>query len=529
MARLLHELILEQAERRPGAAAIVHRQTTLDYAELTSLIQGVARGLLALGLNRAERVAVYLPKRLETVAAMFGTALAGGVFVPINPLLKPEQVAYILRDCTVRVLVTAGDRVEWLQPLLADCPDLHSLVLVDGPVAAPRPTRPVQIMNWPALLTADTGRSQARMIDSDVAAILYTSGSTGKPKGVVLSHRNLLAGAYSVAEYLDNRAEDRILAVLPFSFDYGLSQLTTAFVAGARTVLMDYLLPRDVIATVAREGITGLAAVPPLWVQLAPLPWPEAAADCLRYITNSGGAMPRATLDALRRSLPKTRPFLMYGLTEAFRSTCLPPAELDRRPNSIGKAVPNAEVLVVREDGTPCAPGEPGELVHRGPLVALGYWNDPAKTAERFRPVPGQNPGLPIPELAVWSGDTVRIDEDGFLYFLGRKDDLIKTSGYRVSPTEVEEVLYSSGQIAEAAALGIPHNALGQAIVAVVKPLREANFSTGRLIAHCKQHLPNFMVPLQVVPRNRDLPRNPNGKIDRKALVEELRGLFQEG
>ena len=529
MARLLHELILEQAERRPGAAAIVHRQTTLDYAELTSLIQGVARGLLALGLNRAERVAVYLPKRLETVAAMFGTALAGGVFVPINPLLKPEQVAYILRYCTVRVLVTAGDRVEWLQPLLADCPDLHSLVLVDGPVAAPRPTRPVQIMNWPALLTADTGRSQARMIDSDVAAILYTSGSTGKPKGVVLSHRNLLAGAYSVAEYLDNRAEDRILAVLPFSFDYGLSQLTTAFVAGARTVLMDYLLPRDVIATVAREGITGLAAVPPLWVQLAPLPWPEAAADCLRYITNSGGAMSRATLSALRQSLPKTQPFLMYGLTEAFRSTCLPPAELDRRPNSIGKAVPNAEVLVVREDGTPCAPGEPGELVHRGPLVALGYWNDPAKTAERFRPVPGQNPGLPIPELAVWSGDTVRIDEDGFLYFLGRKDDLIKTSGYRVSPTEVEEVLYSSGQIAEAAALGIPHNALGQAIVAVVKPLREANFSTGRLIAHCKQHLPNFMVPLQVVPRNRDLPRNPNGKIDRKALVEELRGLFQEG
>jgi acyl-CoA synthetase (AMP-forming)/AMP-acid ligase II len=289
---------------------------------------------------------------------------------------------------------------------------------------------------------------------------------------------------------------------------------------------MDYLLPRDVVNTVAREGITGLAAVPPMWVQLAQLEWPQAAVDSLRYITNSGGAMPRATLDALRRSLPKTAPFLMYGLTEAFRSTYLPPAEIDRRPDSMGKAIPNAEILVVREDGTPCAPGEPGELVHRGALVGLGYWNDPVKTAERYRPAPGQNPGLPIPELAVWSGDTVRMDEEGFLYFIGRKDDMIKTSGYRVSPTEVEEVIYSSGQVAEAAALGIPHPGLGQAVVAVIKPLRE-DFNENELITHCKQHLPNFMVPLQVIARANDLPRNPNGKIDRKRLVEELSGLFE--
>ena len=359
-----------------------------------------------------------------------------------------------------------------------------------------------------------------------MAAILYTSGSTGKPKGVVLSHRNMLAGAYSVAEYLGNHADDRLLAVLPFSFDYGLSQLTTAFVVGARAVLMDYLLPRDVVNTVTREGITGLAAVPPMWVQLAQLEWPQAAVDSLRYITNSGGAMPRATLDTLRRSLPKTAPFLMYGLTEAFRSTYLPPVEIDHRPDSMGKAIPNAEILVVREDGTPCAPGEPGELVHRGALVGLGYWNDPVKTAERYRPAPGQNPGLPIPELAVWSGDTVRMDEEGFLYFIGRKDDMIKTSGYRVSPTEVEEVIYGSGQVAEAAALGIPHPGLGQAVVAVIKPLRE-DFNENELITHCKQHLPNFMVPLQVTARSGDLPRNPNGKIDRKRLVEELSNLFE--
>lgn len=527
MARLLHELILEQAERRPDAAAIVHRQTTLDYAQLTDLVQKTARGLLALSLNRAERVAMYLPKRTEAVAALFGAACAGGVFVPINPLLKPEQVAYILRDCNVRILITAGDRAELLEPLLVDCPDLRSLVLVDESVPPAAPAHHWQTLSWSSLLAADDSRPLARCIDIDIAAILYTSGSTGKPKGVVLSHRNMLAGAYSVAEYLDNQPEDRLLAVLPFSFDYGLSQLTTAFVAGARAVLMDYLLPRDVVATVAREGVTGLAAVPPMWVQLAMLEWPAAAVDSLRYITNSGGAMPRATLAALRRALPKTTPFLMYGLTEAFRSTYLPPVELDRRPDSIGKAIPNAEILVVREDGTLCAPGEPGELVHRGALVGLGYWNDSAKTAERYRPAPGQNPGLPIPELAVWSGDTVRSDEEGFLYFIGRKDDMIKTSGYRVSPTEIEEVLYSSGQAAEAAALGIPHPALGQAVVAVIKPLREA-FNESELIAYCKQHLPNFMVPLQIIARATDLPRNPNGKIDRKSLVEELRDLFPE-
>lgn len=526
MARLLHELILDQAGRRPDATAIVHRQATLDYAGLAQQIQSTARGLLALGLKRSERVAIYLPKRRETVVALFGTASAGGAFVPINPLLKPEQVAYILRDCNVRVLVTARDRADALNLHLAECSDLHTLVLVDE-TAAPPYSYPIQTLSWTALSAAAGGRSPPRAIDVDMAAILYTSGSTGKPKGVVLSHRNMVAGAHSVAEYLDNRADDRILAVLPFSFDYGLSQLTTAFVAGARAVLMDYLLPRDVIVTVVREGITGLAAVPPMWVQLAQLDWPLAAAENLRYITNSGGAMPRATLAALRRVLPKTMPFLMYGLTEAFRSTYLPPEEIDRRPDSIGKAIPNAEILIVREDGAPCAPGEPGELVHRGSLVAQGYWNDPVKTAERFRPAPGQNPGLPLVELAVWSGDTARADEEGFLYFIGRKDDMIKTSGYRVSPTEIEEVLYGSGRIAEGAALGIPHPALGQAVVAVVKPLRD-DFTESELINHCKQCLPNFMVPLRIVIRQADLPRNANGKIDRKILAGELRDLFPE-
>lgn len=522
MLMLYADLLLHQAEHRPEAIALCYRDSHWTYAALAEQTRAVAHGLRALGLARQERVAVYLPKRIETVTALYGTSLAGGTFVPVNPLLKPEQVGYILNDCNVRVLVTARDRYRLLAPILATCHDLHSVILID---AEDEPAAPgLRMLGWQALLTAPT-QPLPRGIDLDMAAILYTSGSTGRPKGVVLSHRNLVCGAESVAQYLGNNPDDRILAVLPLSFDAGLSQLNTAFVAGARAVLLDYLLPQDVLKTAAREGITGITAVPPLWIQLAALAWPAQAQQSIRYIANTGGHMPRATLDKLRQALPHTTPFLMYGLTEAFRSTYLPPEELDRRPDSIGKAIPNADILVVREDGSPCAAGEPGELVHRGSLVALGYWNDPIKTAERFRPAPGRASGLVMPEIAVWSGDTVRTDEDGFLYFVGRKDDMIKTSGYRVSPTEIEEVIYASGQAAEAAALGIPHPVLGQAIVVVIKPLDPALFDSEIIISHCRQTLPNFMIPARITSRD-TLPRNPNGKIDRKQLASELQHLF---
>ena len=235
--------------------------------------------------------------------------------------------------------------------------------------------------------------------------------------------------------------------------------------------------------------------------------------------------MPRTTLATLKATLPYTRVYLMYGLTEAFRSTYLPPEEVDSRPDSMGKAIPNAEVLVVREDGTPCAPGEPGELVHRGALVAMGYWNNPEKTAVRFRPTPNQDRALVLPESAVWSGDTVRMDEDGYLYFVGRRDDMIKTSGYRVSPTEVEEVAYASGLISEASAIGISHPDLGQAIVLVAIAKHSNQQDTDAVLAECKRRLPNFMVPARIVWRD-ILPKNPNGKIDRKSLATEFQGLF---
>ncbi len=525
MPILLHHFIEQSAARTPEALALIHKKQQYSYEALWQQIRSTADGFTTHGLTTGERVAVLLPKLPQTVFALFGTARAGGVFVPVNPLLKPQQVAYILQDCNVRILVTSSDRLKLLEPSLQACHDLRSIVLVDErPVQLDKPLA-VDLRRWSDLSECPE-TEMPRRIDTDMVSILYTSGSTGNPKGVVLSHKNMVAGAESVAEYLGNTSKDRLLAVLPFSFDYGLSQMTTAFSVGASVVLMDYLLPRDVIRTVAAHEVTGLAAVPPLWNQLADLEWPPEAAASLRYLTNSGGAMPKATTAKLRASLPKTDFFLMYGLTEAFRSTYLPPEQVDIRPDSMGKAIPNAEILVVREDGSECAPGEPGELVHRGSLVALGYWNDPQKTNERFKPAPGQPSGIPLVEIAVWSGDQVRRDEEGFLYFISRKDEMIKTSGYRVSPTEIEEVLYSSGLVKEVAALGIAHPTLGQGIVLAVTGA-EGNSDRETIIAHCKSELPNFMVPQEVF-FHEALPRNQNGKIDRKKLSGEYLHIFQQ-
>ncbi|GIK83282.1 MAG: acyl-CoA ligase (AMP-forming), exosortase A system-associated [Alphaproteobacteria bacterium] len=527
MSNLLGELPLRTADHHPERAALAFGAETLSYGQLGAAIEAAAAALLSLGLQRTARVGIWIEKRLETAVAIFGAARAGCVFVPINPLLKAEQAAYIARDCNVEVLITNAPRAAGFGPMLAQCPDLRHVVVVGvDPGAEPR-LQGVEVSSWTGFLSAaSTTARLPRIIDVDMAGILYTSGSTGKPKGVVLSHRNVVEGARSVSTYLENTPDDRLLAVLPLSFDYGLSQLTTSFLVGAKVVLHNYLLAQDVIRAMVRERITGLAAVPPLWIQLAALDWPASVDEHLRYFTNSGGAMPTATLAELRRRVPRAKPFLMYGLTEAFRSTYLPPEEVDRRPTSMGKAIPNAEILVVREDGSECAPGEPGELVHRGALVSMGYWNDPEKTVERFKPLPGQRRELVLTELAVWSGDTVKKDEEGFLYFVSRRDEMIKTSGYRVSPTEIEEVVYRSGLVAEVAAFGVDHPALGQAIVLVAQPAEGKSADSKALIDACKAQLPAFMVPAHIDWLDSALPRNANGKIDRKTLAGERARLF---
>jgi len=524
METLLHHLPGNAALRAPERTALIHGERTLDYGALYEAIEAFASGLMHLGVARGERVGIFLEKRFETVIASFGTAAAGAVFAPVNPLLKAEQVGYILRDCNVRVLITSRERLDPLRAELAQCRDLRHVV-VCGAAEAPEPVADLHLHRWEAFMEAPK-RAGHRVIDTDMLAILYTSGSTGKPKGVVLSHRNMVCGAQSVASYLENNADDVLLAALPLSFDAGFSQLTTAFHAGASVALLNYLLPRDVLNALVRHRVTGLTAVPPLYIQLTQLEWPQGIDEHLRYFANTGGRMPLETLKILRARLPRSKPYLMYGLTEAFRSTYLPPEEVDRRPDSIGKAIPNAEILVLREDGTPCAPNEPGELVHRGALVGMGYWNDPVKTAERYKPLPGREPGLVLPEIAVFSGDTVRMDEEGYLYFVGRRDEMIKTSGYRVSPTEIEEVLYGTQLVGEAVAFGVDHPTLGQAIVVVATPKDGATLDAATLMMACRTHLPAYMVPAKIDVRPGPLPRNPNGKLDRKTISAEFKHAF---
>lgn len=523
---LLPDFIARNRMSEPDEPALAFRDEALTYRELDDAVTAAARGFLALGIGRGERVAVFLPKQMETVIGLFGASRAGAVFVPVNPALKARQVAYILKDCNVRILITSSDRLKALGDDLGDCPDLGQIVLVDDKgVDAPR-GKTLHRFDDVMAKGRESDTPFHKVIDADMTAILYTSGSTGLPKGVVLSHRNMVAGAESVASYLENSADDVILSVLPLSFDAGLSQLTTAFSAGAKVVLMNYLLPRDVIRTAAKHKVTGLTCVPPLWVQLADLDWPDEAKQSLRYVASTGGRMPKPVVQKLRDHLPESKVIVMYGLTEAFRSSWLPHDEWEKRPDSMGRAIPNAELMVVRENGEPCDPDEVGELVHRGALVAMGYWNDPERTAERFKPAPGQPSGIPIPEIAVWSGDRVKKDADGFLYFVGRKDEMIKSSGYRVSPTELEETLYGSGLVGEAVALGIDDAELGQAIVVVVTPRAGQQLDPAEITAYCRRELPSFMVPHHVIGWQ-TLPRNPNGKLDRKAIGDDIRAHFE--
>ncbi|WP_010216791.1 AMP-binding protein [Sphingomonas sp. PAMC 26621] len=481
-----------------GAAsdvALIDRAGVLDFAGLERLTGQVAAWLSAQNLAPGARVASWLPKtRLACVLPM-AAPRAGLVHVPINPMLKRAQVAHILGDSGATVLVSQPARLETLES--GDIPD-GCLTLFESaldPSIQPLP---------PSNASGDT-----------IAAILYTSGSTGRPKGVMLSHANLWLGAISVAHYLNLSAADRVLGVLPLSFDYGQNQLFSTWAAGASYAPLDYLTARDVVKAVERLAPTTLAGVPPLWVQLLEVEWPETIANHFKRLTNSGGALTAPVVAGLCARFPSADLYPMYGLTEAFRSTYLSPELVADHPDSIGRAIPFAEVLVVRPDGTSAEPGEPGELVHAGPLVAHGYWQDPERTAMRFRPAPAW---VEASGMAVWSGDTVVRGADGLLRFVGRDDEMIKSAGNRISPTEIEEAVVAGGETVEAVALGVADARLGQAILVIARGdgTREAD-----LRARLRRDLPSFQQPQRYVWRA-DLPRNANGKLDRAAIKAEM-------
>jgi acyl-CoA ligase (AMP-forming) (exosortase A-associated) len=513
---LIWHLLRESGRRFPEKEALVHGNDRLSYAEVLRRVNGLAAGLRSAGLHRGDRMGIYLEASVAQTISIFGISRAEAVYVPVNALLHAEQVMHIARDCGMKGLITTSASLVSLAEVLPQIPSLEFLVVV-GQGNAPAQLSVHRFEDFCANTLPDDWRETS--IDKDLAAILYTSGSTGKPKGVMLSHANVVAGSRIVSTYLGITENERILAVLPFSFDAGMNQLMTAFEKGGTCVLINFVFAREIVQVLLKEKVTGLAGVPTLWSLLAqpnstlakqPLP-------NLRYITNTGGAMPQAVLKVLREALPTTQVFLMYGLTEAFRSTYLPPEELDRRPTSMGKAIPDTEILVLNDQGQLCKPGEPGELVHRGPTVSLGYWNRPEDTARALRPNPLLPPEMGDCEKVCYSGDVVKMDEEGFLYFIGRRDTMIKSSGFRISPTEVEEVLFQSGKLRGAAVIGIPDETLGQTIKAFVVPRDGDALDTNALLAYCAEKMPRYMVPKTFEVLS-ELPKTSSGKVDYPAL-----------
>ena len=477
----------------------------MTYSQLEARVTRLSAWLRRRLGSAGARVACWLPKSELACVLPLAVARAGLVHVPINPLLKRGQVAHILRDSGAALLIANQARLASLEAV-----DLGSAAAMDEATA------------WDEAEALGDALPPSTSDPAELAQILYTSGSTGSPKGVMLSHTNLWLGAVSVARYLRLARDDRVLAVLPLSFDYGQNQLLSAWYAGASAAPLDYLTGRDVVKAVAREAITTLAAVPPLWIQLVEQNWPEGAGASLRRLTNSGGALTTGLVRQLRMLFPAAALYPMYGLTEAFRSTFLPPDLVDTHPSSIGSAIPFAEIMVVREDGLQAAEDQEGELVHAGPLVAQGYWRDPQRTAERFRPAPDFSH---YGGIAVWSGDRVRRDSAGLLYFVGRRDAMIKTSGNRVSPQEIEDAALATGLVSQAVALGVPDPRLGQAVhlVARASPEISADHARDALPPALAAVLPAFMVPRAIHWREA-LPTGANGKLDRVALAAELGG-----
>lgn len=503
MDYLLHHLFLTSQERLPDKEAVVDSKIHLTYSEVSGRAGFLMDIFQQAGVRRGERVAFFLDHNVEQAIAILAISAQGAVFVPVNALLFPEQVLHILRDSGARVLLTTKSRFEKLEEILNQCSHLKDVLMIED-------------INGSRMLERTNP-----VIENDLAAILYTSGSSGRPKGVMLSHKNLLAGCWIVSDYLNLNEDDRILGVLPLSFDYGLNQLITMLAQGGTYYFLTFTFPNDIVKALTKNKITGFAGIPPIWAILVHSSLERTSLPYLRYITNSGGAIPITILEWLKRAFSDADIFLMYGLTEAFRSTYLPPDELERRPTSIGKAIPDTEILVVTKDGKLCGPNEVGELVHRGPTVSPGYWNRTKETNERYRAYPGIDKNENNHERVVFSGDLVKYDEEGFLYFVGRRDAMIKCSGNRISPTEIEEEVYKTGLVKEAAAIGVPDEVAGQFIKVYIVPFNKKNDISNdiatKIIDFCAKHMPNYMVPryLEVIDV---MPKTASGKVDYPAL-----------
>lgn len=508
----VYDLLANHLPHRADHPALVSGETEVTYGQLARRCETLAAWLHDNGVRRGDRVGVHLRKSVDEVVTTLAIARIGAVFVNVNYQWTLRQLRYVVEDCGIRVLFTDGRRAEAIaRSGLAE--SLERVVVADT-----APDRPGMV-SWASLPT-NRSAPDIRPIDMDLAALVYTSGSTGQPKGVMLSHLNLLQMTRSSVSYLHNCREDRALGLLPMSYVYGLSQVTTMLLVGGTVVLQPVMMPAEIVKTVASKQVTGIAAVPPAWIQVvAYLQESGTGLPSLRYVTNSGGKIPKPTLDAMPRVLPGVEIYLNYGMTEVPRSIYLPSELFDRKKGAIGRAGPNLEVYVVDPQKGICGPGEQGELIHRGSSVMQGYWNKPQATAralkvcEHLRPLLGE-------EKVLHSGDIVRLDEDGYLWFVGRADTMIKCSGHRISPTEVEEIIYESSLADEVVAFGMDDDALGQVVHVAVAPPEGRPLNSEALQQFCRKHMPNYMVPRRVHTWDGEMPRTSSGKVDRRAVIK---------
>ena len=510
------EAFLENsAQKTPDKIALICGPRRLTYREVEEGANRLAHSLLAEGIERGDRVAVYLDNSVEAVLAIFAILKAGGVFLVINPTTKADKLGYILNNCRARGLITDPPKLADVQRVVPNLPHLARL-WVAGPASltlAPHQSliELSEILNTSAFPSSAPPKT---CIDIDLAALIYTSGSTGRPKGVMLTHLNIVSAATSITTYLENTSDDIILNVLPLAFDYGLYQVLMAFKIGGALVLeRSFTYPYKVIDLLLRENVTGFPIVPTISAVLLQLDLSRFHFPSLRYITNTAAAWPAEHIRRLRNLFPHVKLYSMYGLTECKRVSYLPPDQIDIRPTSVGRGMPNEEVFLVDEHGNRVGPGVVGELVVRGSHVMKGYWELPEETAKMLKP--GPLPG----EMMLYTGDLFRADEEGYLYFVGRKDDIIKTRGEKVSPREIEEVLYAIPGVAEAAVVGVPDAVLGEAIRAVITPREGFQLTEHQVLRHCAAHLEDFMVPKSVI-FVRSLPKNSNGKVSRREVAE---------
>jgi amino acid adenylation domain-containing protein len=509
--RLVQQMLQNRAESMPDKVALVSGGRRLTYSQVERGANQLAHALIDRGVTRGDRVLLLLANGPELVMGIFAALKAGAAFVVVNPTTKAEKLAYLLRDSGARALLTSSGRAPLAAQLLATQPLLRSAAISTG--TASSEVLPHGLWPWEETCgRMPTVPPANRSVDLDLACLIYTSGSTGEPKGVMSDHSNMVFAAESIIEYLGNTAEDVVLGVLPLSFSYGLYQLLMTFHFGGRLVLeRGFAYPGEILRQIGAEGVTGLAGVPTLFSVLLSMDLSEFDLTSVRYLTNAAAALPPAHIQRLRQAFPHARLYSMYGLTETKRTLFLAPEELDRRPDSVGKAIPGTEVWLEDDSGKRLGPGEVGELVVRGRHVMRGYWGDPRSTAERFPP--GPLPG----ERVCRTGDLFRVDEEGFFYFVSRKDDIIKSRGEKVSPKEIEDVLYRLPEIREAAVIGVPDPMLGQAIKAFVVVNGEG-LTEADILRHCRAHLEDLLVP-QVIELRAELPKTLSGKIRKAELA----------